>query len=211
MNINPDWILVGLQVLPFFTVIIGLNVILFKPMMAYLAARRAATVGERKVAEALQEKATLKLQQWEAALSRANGEVAEYRSQKRAEAQAVHAKRIAQARAEAEVRRQAKEVARREEALRGASRSARQSSRRSGCGHRRLCRYDGPGGRSRDRDPCAPIAPVDAAATGAAGTRNRRTTPTAAHTGAGAVAAPGRGGTRSATNCPNLRSASADA
>lgn len=103
MNINPDWILVGLQVLPFFTVILGLNVILFKPMMAYLQARRAATVGERKVAEALQEKATLKLQQWEAALSRANGEVAEYRSQKRAEAQAVHAKRIAQARAAAEV------------------------------------------------------------------------------------------------------------
>ena len=102
MDINPDWMLVGLQTLPFFTAIFGLNVILFKPMLAYLHARRAATVGERSSAQALQEKATLKLQQWDAALSRANGEVADYRAQKRAEAQAVHARRVSEARAEAE-------------------------------------------------------------------------------------------------------------
>jgi len=102
MNIIPDPILVGLQVLPFFAVIAGLHFILFKPMLAYLRARREATVGERRKAEALQEKATLKLQQWEAALTRARTEVADFRAQKRADAQAVHAKRVAQARAEAD-------------------------------------------------------------------------------------------------------------
>lgn len=102
MNIIPDPILVGLQVLPFFATIAGLYFILFKPMLAYLHARREATVGERKKAEALQEKATLKLQQWEAALARARVEVADFRSHRRAEAQAVYARRIAQARAEAD-------------------------------------------------------------------------------------------------------------
>lgn len=91
-----------MQALPFFVTIAGLHFILFKPMLAYLAARREATEGERKKAAALTERAELKLQQWEAALQRAHAEVAEFRSAKRAESQAVYAKRVAAARAEAE-------------------------------------------------------------------------------------------------------------
>lgn len=102
MSIEPDLSLVVLQLLPFFTAMAGLHFILFKPMLAYLAARKAATVGERAAAEALKEKAALKLQQWEAALHRAHVEVAEYRAQERAAAQAVHAKEVARSRAEAE-------------------------------------------------------------------------------------------------------------
>ena len=93
-----------MQALPFFVTIAGLHYILFKPMLAYLADRREATEGERKKAHALTERAELKLQQWEAALLRAHVEVAEFRSGKRAEAQAVYAKRVATARAQAEKR-----------------------------------------------------------------------------------------------------------
>ncbi|MSQ00297.1 MAG: hypothetical protein EXR71_00205 [Myxococcales bacterium] len=98
MNINPDLPLVLLQLLPLFTVLAGLQMILFKPMLAYLAARKAATVGERASAEALKEKAALKLQQWDAALVRAHTEVAEFRAGRRAAAQAACAKQVAASR-----------------------------------------------------------------------------------------------------------------
>jgi F0F1-type ATP synthase membrane subunit b/b' len=104
MSIEPDLVLVALQSLPFFLMIFGLHVILFKPMLAYLEQRREATQGAREEAIALQEKAELKVQQWEAALTRAHAEVADFRAQRRAEAQAVYARRIAQARAEADKR-----------------------------------------------------------------------------------------------------------
>ncbi len=99
MNINPDLSLVLLQLLPLFTVLAGLQMILFKPMIAYLAARKAATVGERASAEALKEKAGLKLLQWDAALVRAHTEVAEFRAARRSEAQAAYAKQVAATRA----------------------------------------------------------------------------------------------------------------
>jgi F0F1-type ATP synthase membrane subunit b/b' len=102
MDITPDTMLVILQALPFFTAVAGLHFILFKPMLSYLQARREATVGERQAAEALREKAGRKMQQWDVALTRAHAEVADFRAQKRAEAQAAHARQVAAARAEAE-------------------------------------------------------------------------------------------------------------
>ncbi|MBM4393010.1 MAG: ATP synthase F0 subunit B [Deltaproteobacteria bacterium] len=104
MSIVPDLILVLMTALPFFVALFGLNAILLKPMLAYLESRREATVGARDEAVALQEKAELKLTQWEAALQRANAEVADFRAQRRAEAQATYAARVAQARSEAEAR-----------------------------------------------------------------------------------------------------------
>lgn len=103
LNIIPDPILVLVQAFPFFVLIYGLNAILFKPMLAYLKERESATAGAKEEAEELQEKAALKLTQWEAALARALAEVAEFRTTKRLEAQAAYAKRVAAARAEAEV------------------------------------------------------------------------------------------------------------
>jgi len=71
-------------------------------MLAYLQARRAATIGERHSAEALREKAALKLQQWDIALVRAHTEVADFRAQKRSEARAEYARQVAVARGNAE-------------------------------------------------------------------------------------------------------------
>ncbi len=102
MEITPDTMLVVLQALPFFTAVAGLHFILFKPMLAYLQARRAATVGERQAAEALKEQAGRKLQQWDVALGRAHAEVADFRAQKRSEAQAEYGRQVASARALAE-------------------------------------------------------------------------------------------------------------
>lgn len=104
MTIQPDLVLVLMTAVPFLVTLAGLNTILFKPMLAYLAARREATVGAREEALALQEKVELKLTQWEAALQRSHAEVADFRAQKRAEAQAAYAARVGKARAEAEAR-----------------------------------------------------------------------------------------------------------
>lgn len=104
MNIVPDLVLVALQALPFLVLIFGLNAIIFKPMLAYLSERAAATEGARKDAEALQERAELKAQQWDSALQRAHEEVVEFRGAKRAEAQGAYAKRMAAARKDADAR-----------------------------------------------------------------------------------------------------------
>lgn len=104
MNIIPDPLLVVLQALPFLVLLAGLHVILYKPMLAYLAERKEATAGAKKAAQELQERAALKLQQWEQAFARAQAEVADFRAQKRADAQAVYQKRIADVRAEADKR-----------------------------------------------------------------------------------------------------------
>jgi F-type H+-transporting ATPase subunit b len=104
MNIVPDLVLVVLQALPFLVLIFGLNAIIFKPMIAYLAERGVATEGARKEAEALQERAELKAQQWDSALQRAHDEVVEFRGAKRAEAQGAYAKRMAVARKDADSR-----------------------------------------------------------------------------------------------------------
>lgn len=102
MEINPDVALVVLQLLPFFTAVAGLHYILFKPMLAYLHARKEATVGERQAAESLREKASRKAHQWDVALTRAHTEAADFRAARRAEAQAEYARLVAAARAEAE-------------------------------------------------------------------------------------------------------------
>lgn len=104
MNISVDPILLVLQLLPFVVLMAGLHVILYKPMLAYLQQRAEATTGSRKKASELQDRAALKLQQWEAAFARAQAEVADFRAQKRAEAQAVYQKKVAVARAEADAR-----------------------------------------------------------------------------------------------------------
>lgn len=104
MNIIPDPLLVVLQALPFLVLLAGLHVILYKPMLAYLAERKEATAGAKKAAQELQERAALKLQQWEQAFARAQAEVADFRAQKRADAQAVYQKRIAEVRSEADKR-----------------------------------------------------------------------------------------------------------
>lgn len=102
MNIIPDLVLTATLMVPFLVLVAGMHFILYKPMLAYLDARAAATVGARKEAEALQASASSRLAEWEAALAKARLEVADYRAQRRAAAQAQHARIVADARAAAE-------------------------------------------------------------------------------------------------------------
>lgn len=104
MNIIPDPILVVLQVIPFLVLLIGLNVILFKPMLAYLHDRDHATLGARKEAEQLASRAEAKLIEYEAALAAARSEVADFRTKRRAEAQAAWQVKVGAARQEADKR-----------------------------------------------------------------------------------------------------------
>jgi F-type H+-transporting ATPase subunit b len=102
MNIIPDLMLTAANMLPFLVLVAGLQMILYKPMLDYLEARRHATIGARKEAEELQAKAAARLAEWEAALGRARNEVAEYRGQRRSAANVKYQKIVADARAVSE-------------------------------------------------------------------------------------------------------------
>lgn len=104
MSIIPDPILAAIQLLPFLVVVFGLNAIIWKPMLAYLEERDHATVGARKHAEELAARAAARLAEYEAALTRANAEVTDYRSKRRADAQKVYTATIADARSASEKR-----------------------------------------------------------------------------------------------------------
>jgi F-type H+-transporting ATPase subunit b len=104
MNIIPDLVLTAVLMAPFLVLVFGLNLILFKPMLAYLDARAHATVGARKEAEALQARAGERLNEWEQALARAQAEVADYRAQRRQVAQAHYQRIVAEARVQADTR-----------------------------------------------------------------------------------------------------------
>jgi F-type H+-transporting ATPase subunit b len=103
MNIIPDPFLALLQVVPFLVLMAGLHAILFKPMLAYLHDRTHATVGARKDAQALSEKADARLAELEAALARARSEVADLRAARRADAQRAYQAVITEARQAADL------------------------------------------------------------------------------------------------------------
>lgn len=104
MSIIPDLNLVLVQLLPFFVMMVGLHVILFKPMLAYLAERETVTDGNRKSAHATAERADALLKEWEAAMERARNEITDYRTARRAEANTAYQKAVAAARIEVEAR-----------------------------------------------------------------------------------------------------------
>jgi F-type H+-transporting ATPase subunit b len=106
MDIFPDPMLVLVQVAPFLVLLAGLHVILFKPTLDYLDARRAATDGARAEAARMQGNAGAALDRYEQAVAAARAEIAELRASRRAQANEAHARRVALAReaAEAETR-----------------------------------------------------------------------------------------------------------
>lgn len=103
MNIIPDLTLALIQVVPFLVLVAGLNVIIFKPMLAYLQARSVATVGAKHDAEALVKRAEARMAEYEAEMARVRSELAEYRAGLRSDAHKAHAHHVAEARREAEV------------------------------------------------------------------------------------------------------------
>jgi F-type H+-transporting ATPase subunit b len=104
MNIIPDLVLTAWLIPPFLVLVFGMQAILYKPMIAYLDARQNATVGARKGADELRARASERLGEWEAALAKANGEVADFRAQRRAVAQAKYQQIVAEAKAASETR-----------------------------------------------------------------------------------------------------------
>lgn len=104
MEIIPNPLVVGLQLLPFLLSVFALYTILFKPMLAYLDGRAAAIDGERQKAADLELRLTARMAEYEAKLERARAEVIELRSARRKEAEGEYNGKIAVARADAERR-----------------------------------------------------------------------------------------------------------
>jgi F-type H+-transporting ATPase subunit b len=98
MNIIPDLYLVLVQILPFLVVIVGLKVILFDPMLAFVLERDVATRGVRHDAEALLATAEKMVGQYEAAIEKTRVEITELRTQRRAEANAEYQRLVTAAR-----------------------------------------------------------------------------------------------------------------
>lgn len=102
MNIIPNPIVVGLQLIPFLITIIALYQIIWKPMLAYLDERNQATEGARAQAEALQQKIAAQLAEYDARLAEAQATIREQRASKRAEAMKAYTAHVEAARREAD-------------------------------------------------------------------------------------------------------------
>ena len=104
MNIIPNFLVVGLQAIPFLITIVALYQIIWKPMLAYLAEREAATEGARAEAAALEEKVAAQLADYEARLAEARTELRQMRSDRRDAALKAYTAQIDAARQAAEER-----------------------------------------------------------------------------------------------------------
>ena len=104
MDIIPNPLVIGLQVAPFLITILGLYVIIFKPMLAHLEGREDAIEGAQGRARELQEKLTARADEYDAKLTAARIEMTELRAKLRGEALAEADSMVQAARGEAEAR-----------------------------------------------------------------------------------------------------------
>ena len=104
MDIIPDLWLMFLHAIPFFLTLVMLQVVLFKPMLAYLEDRDTAIEGSRADALSLQEKAEQKLNEYESRLREARSELATNRAEMRASAMEERDQKLTVARKQAEAR-----------------------------------------------------------------------------------------------------------
>jgi F-type H+-transporting ATPase subunit b len=102
MVIIPNTLVIALQVVPFLITILGLYVIIFKPMLSHLDGREDAIQGAQGRARELQEKLTARADEYDAKLTAARVEMNEFRAQRRAEALAESDTKVQAARGEAE-------------------------------------------------------------------------------------------------------------
>jgi F-type H+-transporting ATPase subunit b len=102
MVIIPNTLVIALQVVPFLITILGLYVIIFKPMLNHLDGREDAIQGAQGRARDLQEKLTARADEYDAKLTAARVEMNEFRAQRRAEALAESDTKVQAARGEAE-------------------------------------------------------------------------------------------------------------
>jgi F-type H+-transporting ATPase subunit b len=103
MVIIPNTLVIALQVVPFLITLLGLYVIIFKPMLSHLDGREDAIQGAQGRARELQEKLTARADEYDAKLTAARVEMNEFRAQRRAEALAESDTKVQAARGEVEV------------------------------------------------------------------------------------------------------------
>jgi F-type H+-transporting ATPase subunit b len=102
MNIIPDPLQVVLNMLPFLVTIVGLYLIILKPMVDYLLEREAAIQGGHDEAARIEAEINTRMSEYELQLAHAREEVVALRAAKRTEAQAKYDEVISEARTEAE-------------------------------------------------------------------------------------------------------------
>lgn len=102
--ILPNPMLVALQTLPFLVTLAALYFIIFKPMLAYLAARENLIEGDRAEAARMEKEVEAKLEEVEKRLTAARAEVTELRMRLRAEATEAADARIREAQAAADAK-----------------------------------------------------------------------------------------------------------
>src|SRR5262245_36070712 len=104
MEIIPDPVHVALLTIPFAVAALGLHLILWRPLLAWLDERDHTSAHAREEAEKLDAQATEQLARIEARLAEARAHVGALRQQARARAHAAEAEIVAAARAQADGR-----------------------------------------------------------------------------------------------------------
>lgn len=102
MEIIPSPLVVLAQLVPFLVTVIGLWLILFKPMLAYLDRRTETIEGERQKAAEVEASLTARMNEVEARLTAARSEVIDLRTSRRAAAIEEYNAIVSEARKKAE-------------------------------------------------------------------------------------------------------------
>lgn len=102
MDITPNPLVIGLQVVPFLITILGLYSLIFKPMLSHLEGREDAIEGAQGRAKELEAQLAARATEYEEKLTAARIEMAELRASRRAEALAEADALVKAARTEAE-------------------------------------------------------------------------------------------------------------
>ena len=102
MDIIPDWKQVLLNMVPFMVAVVGMYLIILKPMLAYLLERASAIKAGHAEAERIENDIRDRMEEYEAKLAAAQDEIATLRAEKRADAQAKYDAIVAESRAKAE-------------------------------------------------------------------------------------------------------------
>jgi len=100
--VEPSLTLIVLQTIPFLAVVLGLHLIIFKPMLAMLAEREKNIHGYRKEAELMQEEVDAKMDELEAKLTEARSEATIERNRLHQETLSLEQQTIQAARTKAE-------------------------------------------------------------------------------------------------------------
>ncbi len=83
MDITPNPLVIGLQLIPFLVTLLGLHSLIFKPMLAHIDGRTDAIDGARDRAKKLEAQLEQRTNEYQARLTAARAEMAELRASRR--------------------------------------------------------------------------------------------------------------------------------